>query len=277
MATVRDFIDIIDLAHHGIPEIPTFGRYRFARARGNLETHIHAGAFEICYLMEGRQVFRVAGRSWLIHAGDVFCTRPDERHDSADRPMEIAALRWLQIVPPKRGHGFLRLDAAASADLVARLRTLPRVFRAPAGVEERFRAGFAAIAANDQLALAVGIADLLIATCANAALVAGDDDAALHDVVRHVDANLDRAIPVAELAHAAGLTVPWFTARFTRAFGQSPARYVMRRRIDRALELLAGGRPVTRVALDLGFASSQHFAAVVKQWTGKSPRAWMPD
>jgi AraC-like DNA-binding protein len=273
MAT-RDACIIHDLASLGLPEVPTFGSYHFVRARGRLESHVHRGAFEVCFLIEGRQVYRVAGRDWLLNPGDAFCTRPDEAHDTADRPQEIAALRWLQVVPPARGRGFLALDPAASADLARRLARLPRVFRAPEGVPDRFQAAFAAIAAGDRLGTAVAISGLLLDACRSASQPRPGGDAAMQAVLRFIEDNLRRPLSAAELAHHAGLSLAWFKARFRAEIGQPPARYVMRRRIDRALELLAAGRPVTRVANDLGFASSQHFANVVRRWTGKPPGAW---
>lgn len=269
---IRDELVIRDLADLGLPEVPTLGRYRFARARRGLDWHTHRGAFEICYLVEGRQVYRAGGRDWLLRPGDVFCTRPDEPHDSADRPQEIGALRWLQVVPSRRG--FLGLDATGSADLARRLAALPRVFPAPPGVIERFDSGFAALADGDRLATAAVIAGLLVDTCRYAARSRPGGVGGMQGVLRFVEDNLHRPLGAVELARQAGLTLAWFKARFRAEVGQPPARYVMRRRIDRALELLATGRPVTRVAGDLGFASSQHFANVVRRWTGKPPSAW---
>lgn len=268
----RDELVIHDLAALGLPEVPTCGRYRFAHARRGLDWHAHRGAFELCYLVEGRQVYRAGGRDWLLNPGDVFCTRPDEPHDSADRPQEIGALRWLQIVPSRRG--FLGLDAVSASELTQRLAGLPRVFPAPAGVLERFDTVFAAIADGDRLAAAQTIAGLLIDSCRSAVQPRTDVDGGMQGVLRFIEDNLHRSISASELARQAGLTLAWFKTRFRAEIGQSPARYVMRRRIDRAVELLAAGRAVTQVANDLGFASSQHFAHVVKRWTGKSPGAW---
>lgn len=269
----RDELVIRDLRDIGLPEVPTLGRYRFTRARSGLAAHVHRGAFEICYLVEGRQVYRVAGRDWLLEPGDAFCTRPDEPHDSADRPQEIAALRWLQVVPPQRGRGILGLDPAAAGELTGRLAGLPRIFHAPPAVAERFDTIFAAVDDGDRLAAGVAIAGLLTDTCREAARPRRHDHG-MQAVLRFIEDNLHRPVTAGELARQAGLTLAWFKARFRAEVGQPPARYVTRRRIDRALELLAAGRPVTRVSADLGFASSQHFANVVRRWTGKPPGAW---
>jgi AraC-like DNA-binding protein len=169
------------------------------------------------------------------------------------------------------------LEAGAAAEVVRRLRGLPRVGRAPDGVEGRFAAIFAAVAARDRVAAGVLIAGLLLDTCrAAAGAVTSAGRGELGGVEAFIAANLQRPLPVAELARVAGMTPTWFKARFRAVYGQPPAQFVMRRRIDAALERLRAGQAVTRVAFDLGFASSQHFAAAVKRWTGKTPSAWAP-
>ncbi len=273
---LRDDHQMLDLSGLGLPEVPTIGRYRYQRARSGLESHVHRGAYELCYLIEGRQVYRVAGQDWLLNAGDGFCTRPDEPHDTAERPQEIAALCWIQVMPPARGRGILGLDPATSAELVRRIGALPRTFRAPPGVETTFATIFAAHAAGDRVAMALPIAGLLLDTCRHAVAAPTHQTAGMQAVLRFIEDNLHRPITATELARQAGLTLAWFKARFRTEIGQPPARYVMRRRIDRAIERLASGRPVTRVAADLGFASSQHFANVVRRWTGKTPGEFRP-
>lgn len=51
--------------------------------------------------------------------------------------------------------------------------------------------------------------------------------------------------------------------------------YLLRLRIDKAQELLAGSEmSVTDISHSLGFSSSQHFAGVFKQYTGQTPSAF---
>jgi AraC-like DNA-binding protein len=43
--------------------------------------------------------------------------------------------------------------------------------------------------------------------------------------------------------------------------------------VERAREMLANpSLSITRIAMRLGFSSSQHFAAVIRRYTGKTPR-----
>ena len=62
-------------------------------------------------------------------------------------------------------------------------------------------------------------------------------------------------------------------ARFLAEVGQSPAEWVRAQRIQRAKRLLlTSDRPVTDLAFDLGFPSSQYFATVFRGLVGMTPR-----
>jgi AraC family transcriptional regulator len=75
-----------------------------------------------------------------------------------------------------------------------------------------------------------------------------------------------------ELAALCGVSVPHLIALFRRDLGQTPRRYLLRRRIERAEEWLrTTDRPVTDIAVDLGFSSSQHFARAFRRLTGAAP------
>ncbi len=92
----------------------------------------------------------------------------------------------------------------------------------------------------------------------------------LHPAVEQTRALLDRdfAEPwrLAELARIADISPNHLVQLFTREMGVSPHRHLLRRRIERAKELLRDSDiKITRMALDLGFSSSQHFAKTFRQ------------
>jgi AraC-like DNA-binding protein len=58
---------------------------------------------------------------------------------------------------------------------------------------------------------------------------------------------------------------------FQRHLGLSPHAYVTQVRVDRGKKLLRAGEPVSRVALEVGFADQAHFTKRFKQLTGATP------
>ena len=90
---------------------------------------------------------------------------------------------------------------------------------------------------------------------------------------------MDRAyaqpLDVAALARIAHVSQAHFTRTFRATFGETPHRYLQRRRIERAMELLRDtDRPVTEVCLDVGFASLGTFSRTFSAVVGESPSAY---
>jgi AraC family transcriptional regulator len=97
----------------------------------------------------------------------------------------------------------------------------------------------------------------------------------LKRVVDYVEASLADPVSLADLAAAAGLTRMHFAAQFRAATGLPPHKYLIRRRIERAQEmLLEDDVALVEVALSVGFQTQSHFTTVFKRFVGQSPRAW---
>lgn len=79
---------------------------------------------------------------------------------------------------------------------------------------------------------------------------------------------------VADLAAAVGLSRRALERAFRRETGMTPARWRTRLRLVVALERLADGQPVGRVASDLGYATQSAFGAMFKSHLGVSPAAY---
>jgi AraC-like DNA-binding protein len=85
---------------------------------------------------------------------------------------------------------------------------------------------------------------------------------------------MDRAfaqpLDVRSLARVAHVSPSHFSRQFRGTFGESPHRYLQRRRIERAMELLRETElPVTEICFEVGFSSlgtfSRTFRAIVKE------------
>jgi AraC family transcriptional regulator len=97
----------------------------------------------------------------------------------------------------------------------------------------------------------------------------------LRRVTEYVEANLAESVSLADLAAAAGLTRMHFAAQFRAATGLPPHEYLLRRRIERAQEMLAEDREaLVDIALSVGFQTQSHFTSVFKRFVGQPPRAW---
>lgn len=84
--------------------------------------------------------------------------------------------------------------------------------------------------------------------------------------------NLDHQWLVEEMAVLVGLGTTTFTEKVKNYTGFSPLHYLINIRIAEAIKLLKNTqRPVTDIALETGFYSSQHFSTTFKKLTGYTP------
>ena len=90
-----------------------------------------------------------------------------------------------------------------------------------------------------------------------------------------MDRDFARPLDVPALARIAMVSEAHFSRTFKRAFGESPHRWLQRRRVERAMALLRDTeRPVTEVCLDVGFASLGTFSRTFRAIVGESPSAY---
>jgi AraC-like DNA-binding protein len=79
---------------------------------------------------------------------------------------------------------------------------------------------------------------------------------------------------MAELERIANLS-RWELARqFRRAFGVSPYRFHMLRRLEQARRRMASGARLADAALECGFADQSHFTRHFRNAYGMSPGRW---
>ncbi|PDQ18692.1 hypothetical protein CN311_23455 [Mesorhizobium sanjuanii] len=94
-------------------------------------------------------------------------------------------------------------------------------------------------------------------------------------VVEYVDSHLDEKIALADMAAVAGLSRMYFAAQFRAATGMRPHEFLLRRRIDRAKQMLSEtDMTLVDVALSVGFQNQAHFTTVFRRSVGETPYRW---
>lgn len=97
---------------------------------------------------------------------------------------------------------------------------------------------------------------------------------ALGRVLDYVGDNLPGRLTLREMAGVAGMSRHHFARLFKESTGLSPHRYVLRRRVERARELLAlTDLSLDDVARSSGFSHQSHMAYHVKRLLGVTPSA----
>lgn len=95
---------------------------------------------------------------------------------------------------------------------------------------------------------------------------------AVHRAALLIEQEPERAWRTPALAQRAGVSAPHLVTLFRRDLGTTPRAFLLATRMQRATELLRRGDwTITRLALELGFSSSQHFAAAFKRHHAMTP------
>ena len=87
-----------------------------------------------------------------------------------------------------------------------------------------------------------------------------------------IDRDSAKPLDVPALARIAYVSEAHFIRTFKETFGETPHRYLQRRRIERAMNLLrTSGLSVSEICLDVGFTSFATFSRTFRQIVGESP------
>ncbi|MGP2438614.1 helix-turn-helix domain-containing protein [Streptomyces sp. JW3] len=90
-----------------------------------------------------------------------------------------------------------------------------------------------------------------------------------------MDREYARPLDVPALARIAQVSPAHFARTFRATFGETPHRYLQRRRVERAMFLLREtGRSVTGICFEVGFGSTGTFSRTFRDIVGRSPREY---
>jgi AraC-like DNA-binding protein len=90
-----------------------------------------------------------------------------------------------------------------------------------------------------------------------------------------MDRAFARPLDVPALAKVAHVSPAHFSRQFRATFGETPHRYLQRRRVERAMELLREtDRPVTEICFDVGFNSLGTFSRMFREVVGEPPSSY---
>ncbi len=268
---------VLTPAETGVPALRTFGVCSNTRAGQPLCPHIHSGCIEIVFLVKGVQLYEAGGNSWNLSGSDIFVSYPDEPHSSGSSPENICDLIWIQV-DLRPGLPFFGLDEDHAALLREALRGLPRLFSGDAALRTALLEAFAALCSTGRFERCLGEQRL---ACALFQLVRLSRSSrpqqpdGIEAAIAYIRRNLTEPIRLEDAAESCGLSLSRFKVRFKEATGETPRACINRLRVERAKELLRGGKNVTETALELGFATPSCFSVIFKKYTGCSPSSFL--
>lgn len=100
-------------------------------------------------------------------------------------------------------------------------------------------------------------------------------DKRVNKAIKLMTTDLKRPLTLSETARRVSLSVSHLSYLFRSEIGQSPARFVMTARMNRAAELLLNSNFSVKEIMDaVGFADKSDFNRTFKRFFGRSPTAY---
>jgi AraC family transcriptional regulator len=97
----------------------------------------------------------------------------------------------------------------------------------------------------------------------------------LRRILDYIDSNISTDLDLPKIAKIAQMSPYYFAHLFTETTGLSPHQYVLRRRIEKAKQMLSDARlPLIEIALEVGFSNQSHFTTVFRKQVGTTPKEY---
>jgi len=269
-----------DLAKVGIPDVPVLYFVRHTQRLPPVEPHYHTGCFEIGLCLRGSLVLENKGVQHTMLAGGLFFNNPEDPHRLLDYPKGTVLYGMLLRAENKK-KTLLRFTRAESAEIRDRLHQLPahlmananqikhdfiELFRAYGTLQGRYRT-------LCMTATCMNLVTSLLETSRQEPAPSHSDR--IGCIIAALQREPEKPYDIDTLAHQAALSPSHFINQFKRVTGLPPHHFLLKCRLDEAKLRLRNTRlPVTRIAQDLGFCTSQHFSTHFKRATGMKPLAW---
>lgn len=247
--------------------------------------HTH---FEICQVGGyGAGHFIVEGRRHSIHPGDLFIARPGVVHQIVNTVHPNMELFWVSFIWTSKAdvskgevatllHDFAESPVLVASDGDKKVCLLWQALRAIAqgGPRPGYEAQLEGLIASLLLAIAqAGAGSGMPPVDEPLGLAAGAVKARL--AVRYVHDNLDRRLPVSEIAAQVHLSPRHLSRVFAEHVGVSPGSYIEQARLNRAKALLEHtGTPIKAIATAVGYRSVHDFSRAFSRQVGRSPGAY---
>lgn len=223
--------------------------------------------YNLWHVVRGSGWLTVEGRRYELSAGLSFILGPGQQvegmHDRADPIHNFAA----HFSPVLRGRMILPVKNLPHEGVPTREAAL---FEAMARHAVRLGDSGDALANQESAALVFALVAQVVRDASLPALDAVEQR--IRPVIDQLNANPGRRLSVAAMAREAGLSKVQFTRRFKRMTGESPNLYLMRRRIERASQLIQQSPfKIEEIAETMGYSDVFFFSRQFKRITGLPP------
>ena len=269
---------IITHDQHEISGLKNIAHWNMPTASQPTPLHHHSDIIEIHCLIKGKRSCHIHGKTYTITGNEMFLSFPYEPHYTSSNDLSPCSFYALQI-DVSRKEQLLGLNKSYSLALFEILSTLQhRHLRFTSTDQKLLSLAFSNISDDDPLSLMLGVQYLstFLFKIPDFIPVREEKKSITDENIKRaltvIDQRFQENLPLKELAAVSGYSLSRFKIKFREVVGFPPANYITFKRLEFSKKQLAETQlPITQIALDAGFSSSNYFCTVFHNYTQYTP------
>ena len=265
-----------------LAEMPILGQRQVLQSLSNFFVQHMSDQIQVTYVIEGSIDFTLDGCVYSVKKGDIIINKPGQvfgaindtfpKSKSAFFKIDLEAVSegWTKDEKENLWQGIQNIiipHLSTGTDFYTIFLKILEEHRKPGSYSKiKCRSYF------QQLVVMILEAHKAYLGSVNyKAQMAGD---MLTQINKYVSENLHKKIYTKEMADLVGLSHSHFRYLFSLIFRTNPSDYLLRKRIEKAKELLRTSQSITDISYKLAFSSSQYFSNSFKKLTGMRPKEY---
>ena len=272
---------VITHAQHGIPGIGNFSYWNLSRAWAPTPKHYHSDIIEIHCLIKGKRVCELGDKVYTVTGNEMFITFPYEEHSNSGYHLSPYSFYGFQVNLKDPEH-LLGLNREYSRALFTILSSLPhRHLRFAPQDTLLLKQAFDNISDGNSEALYLGVQFLTCFLFKIPEFVPVNEnqrkvfDPNIQRVLDYIEKNFREPQQLHDLAVLSGYSLSRFKIKFKEEVGITPANYITIQKLEYAKKMLIRtDYPISRIALDAGFSSSNYFTTVMQKLAYCTPSGY---
>lgn len=265
-----------------LAEMPIVGQRQVLQSLSNFFIQHMSDQIQVTYVIEGSIDFTLDGCVYSVKKGDIIINKPGQVFGAINDTFPQSKSAFFKVDLKSAGQGWSEKDKEALSRGIENI-IIPHL--SPGKdfyptflkiLEEHRKPGaFSTLKCRSSfqqlIVMILEAQDLFLGTVNYKAQMAGD---MLSQVNKFVSENLHKKIYTKEMADLVGLSHSHFRYLFSLIFRTNPSDYLLRKRIEKAKELLRTTKSITEISYELAFSSSQYFSNSFKKLTGMRPKQY---
>ncbi len=264
---------------------------------GKMEPHSHS-FFEMVYVQSGFTLHSCSGEVRMLSSGDWFFVRPGEEHSylnaygfqiyncifteealggDMEELRKLPGLNYLlskSWIPDPGETDPVTFERVLRVDVSERHGVESAMEKIKAECENR-QSGWELSSKSRLISLLIRYARMYETQKGQQKSASSDYYMYIYKILQFVNDNYKSDIGMQELSQVTGLSVDYMARRFKAVMHMSPAEYIRRFRIAKAMELLGStDMSIAKVAEETGFSDISLFSRVFKNAVGLPPASY---